>query len=356
MLFTLFRSYAIWFLISFGVGFLGLVLTLIFAPFQAQLFFASYFYFWNGLLVATAGFGALSFAISTQRNQFHFLVSEILDLDEIQTVLVFSRLDQLYSFKNKQLIAIPIFLAGAFILYICGYPMTGFPKFYLWMTSSFMFYAGGLMLAYAVYSLRVFQTLEENSDRIRLKDNVNIVELENFNLYLSVLFLAATVALYFAFRGTLTANFTFVAPHQWIADLVSNLTPNSGSYTSVRNLLIYPMVVFLPLSLFASFYVKLVIRRIYLNDIRKKVEEIDALAMPAIDRGSKDNPELHIMEVRKAALELKGKIIENNKILPLITLKDAPSIALLIIVFVQFVWINDGQVKSFFDTLISATN
>lgn len=356
MLFTLFRSYAIWLLISFGVGLLGLVLTLIFTPSQARLFFASYFYFWNGLLVATAGFGALHFAITTQRNQFHFLVSEILDLGEEQSVLVFNRLDQLYGFKNKQLIAIPILLVGAFILYVCGYPMAGLPKIYLWMASSCMFYAGGLMLAYAVYSLRVFQALEENCDRIRLKDNVNIVELENFNLYLSVLFLAATAALYFAFRGTLTANFTFVAPHQWVDDLVNNLTLQSASYSSVRNLLIYPIVVFLPLSLFAGFYMKLVLRRIYLNDIRKKVEEIDALAMPAIEQASDENPELQIMEIRKAALELKGKIIENNKVLPLVTLKDAPSIALLIVVLVQFIWINDGQVKSFFEALISTKN
>jgi len=45
------------------------------------------------------------------------------------------------------------------------------------------------------------------------------VELENFNLYLSTLFLVTVIALYFAFRGTLTANFTFVPPAQWIGRL-----------------------------------------------------------------------------------------------------------------------------------------
>jgi hypothetical protein len=158
------------------------------------------------------------------------------------------------------------------------------------------------------------------------------------------------VALYVAFRGTLTANFTFTPPERWIGEAVMLLTAPGTAYASVRNLLLYPIVIFLPLSLFASFYMKLVLRRIYLSSIKRKISEIDRLAKPIIDEA--DVSKIAVIEVRKAVVDLKDKIIENNKVLPMITVKDSPSIVLVIIVILQFIWINDAQIKQFFDGLL----
>ncbi len=108
--------------------------------------------------------------------------------------------------------------------------------------------------------MEFFHALETNIENIGLQDNVNIVELENFNMYLSLLFLTAIVALYFAFRGTLTANFTFMPPYPWVDDTVRLFIASGADYSSVRNLLVYPIVIFLHLSLIASFYMKLVLR------------------------------------------------------------------------------------------------
>jgi hypothetical protein len=356
MLFELLRSYAVWLFVSACVCIAGTCVTLVIDPDQARAFLVSYVYYWNGLLVGMSGFGALHFGMITHKQQFHYLAFEILDLAGDLQFAMASELEKLYSFWNKQLIAIPVFIVGMIILYVCGYPMTGLPKYLLWLSSSFMFYVGGLMLAYGIFSLNIFHFLEKNMDNIRLKDDVNIVELENFNLYLSTLFLTATLALYFAFRGTLTANFTFAPPNHVIERIVTLFIAPESNYSSVRNLLLYPIVIFLPLALFSGFYMKLVLRKIYLRTIKLKIAEIDTLAKPIIDNADSRDPEIAIIEVRKTVMELKEKIIENNKVLPLVSVSDSPSIVLASLAALQFIWINDKYVKGFFTGLVDAIN
>lgn len=356
MLFELLRSYAIWLLVSVAVCIAGICVTLVLDPGQARIFLISYVYYWNGLLVAMSGFGALHFGMTTYKQQIHYLIFGILDITGNLQIAMIADLQKLYSVWNKQSIAIPVLVIGMMILYICGYPMTGFPKYFLWFSSSFMFYAGGLMLAYGVFSLHIFHLLEKHIDDVRLQDDVNIIELENFNLYLSTLFLAATLALYFAFRGTLTANFTFTPPNQFTEHAVNLFMAPGSSYSSVRNLLLYPIVIFLPLVLFSGFYMKVVMRKIYLASIKRKISEIDALAKPIIEDADSKNPAIAIIEVRKTVMELKEKIIQNNRVLPLVTLNDSPSIVLMLVVVLQFIWINDKYVKGFFEGLVGAIN
>lgn len=349
MFFELLRSYAIWLLISISVCIAGTCVTLVLDPSQARTFLVSYIYYWNGLLVAMSGFGALHFGITTYKQQFHYLIVGIFDVTGDLQLATIAELEKLHSFWNKQFIAIPILVIGMIILYICGYPMTGFPRCFLWLSSSCMFYAGGLMLAYGVFSLHIFHLLEKNIESVRLQDDVNIIELENFNLYLSTLFLAATLALYFAFRGTLTANFTFTPPNQLTEQIVNLFVAPGSNYSSVRNLLLYPIVIFLPLTLFSGFYVKLVLRKVYLASIKRKISEIDALAKPIIEEADSKSPAIAIIEIRKTVMDLKEKIIQNNRVLPLVTLNDSPSVVLMLLVVLQFIWINDKHVKGFFE-------
>ncbi|NEX00237.1 hypothetical protein, partial [Rhodopseudomonas sp. BR0G17] len=63
-----------------------------------------------------------------------------------------------------------------------------------------------------------------------------------------------------------------------------------------------------------------------------------------------------VIEIRKAATELKEKIVENNRVLPVLTLKDSPSIALVIVAILQFLWLNDKEVRRFLDGIIGITN
>jgi hypothetical protein len=356
MLFALLRSYAIWLLVSISVCVVGICVTLVLDPSQARTLFVSYVYHWNGLFVVASGFGALHFGMNTYKQQLHYLIFEIFNIKGDLQLSMTAELEKLYSISNKQLIAIPVLIIGMTILYVCGYPMTGFPKYFLWLSSSCMFYAGGLMLAAGVSSLHIFHLLEENTDDVHLQDDVNIMELENFNLYLSTSFLASTLALYFAFRGTLTANFTFTPPDQLTEYIVNLFIAPGSSYSSVRNLLLYPIVIFLPLTLFAGFYVKLVLRKIYLASIKRKISEIDTLARPIIEDADLKSPATATIEVRKTVMELKEKIIQNNKVVPLITLNDSPSIVLMLLVGLQFIWINDRHVKGFFEGLVGTIN
>jgi hypothetical protein len=355
MLLILLRSYVTWLLISALVCSIGTLLTLLVEPQQARDFFVSYVYYWNGLVVGTSGFGALHFALSTYKQQFNYLISQILAFQGDEIIEVYFELEKLYSFSNKQLIAIPVFVVGASILYICGYPLNGFPKSILWISSSSMFYAGGLMLAYTIHTNRLFNVLERNVDKVQLQDNVHILELENFNLYLSTLFLIATIALYFAFRGTLTANFTFVAPHDLIKKLVYLFIAPTSSYKAVRQLLIYPIIIFLPYAIFSGFYIRFVLRKIYLMSIKRKILEIDELTKPVIDNTNTSYSAEKIIEIRNVAMDLKAKIISNNKVLPLVDIKDSPSIVLLAVILIQFIVHNDATIKGFLSGLLGIT-
>lgn len=212
------------------------------------------------------------------------------------------------------------------------------------------------MLAYGVFALHIFHLLEKNIGSVRLQDDVNIMELENFNLYLSTVYLAGTLALYFAFRGTLTANFTFVPPSRLVEGAVNLFVAPGSTYSSVRNLLLYPIVIFLPLALFSGFYVKLVLRKVYLASIKQKILDIDALAKPIIEDADSKSLGTAVIEVRKTVMELKEKIIQNNRVLPLVTLTDSPSIVLTLVVALQFIWINDRHIKGFFEGLAGIIN
>src|SRR3954463_7628520 len=117
MLYDLLRSYVVRLLVSAFVCVAGTCITLAVSPDQAHIFLISYVYYWNGLLVGMSGFGALHFGMITHKQQFHYLTFEILHLAGDLQFAMAAELERLYSFWNKQLIAIPVFLVGTIILY-----------------------------------------------------------------------------------------------------------------------------------------------------------------------------------------------------------------------------------------------
>ncbi len=76
--------------------------------------------------------------------------------------------------------------------------------------------------------------------------------------------------------------------------------------------------------------------RIYLFSVKRKVSEIDQLAKPIIEGADAKSSEVAVLEVRKAVFELKEKIINNNTVLPLVSIKYSPSILLVAVVILQF--------------------
>lgn len=354
MFFKLLYHYLIWFCVSMFLCIICYIICLLESKRLAFDFAVSYLWNFNGLLVPTTGFGLLTFALSTHKNIYHNLLHNVLYIPEKQQIQVYQDLENLASFKNKQKIGVPIFFMGALILFSCGYPLYGIGKFLLWLTSSTMFYAGGLMIAYLFYSLLLFKKMEIFHEEISLQENTHILELENFNLYLSTLFLGGMIALYFAFRGTLTANFTFIPPEP-INYILSEFVYEKIDYSQIRNLLLYPLVLFLPATLFGGFYIRYILRKIYLNSIRLKLGDIDRLTEPFIKErasfSSEENAD-RIIKIRIAALDLKNKIIENNKVLPLINIKDSPSIILLIVILIQFIYQHDQTIRNFIGSIL----
>jgi len=267
------------------------------------------------------------------------------EIKERNQVEIYNALQNLWKLKNKQLISIVFFLIGGTILFLCGYPHNGFPKYYLWFTSSSLFYIGGLMFSYLIYVILLFRKIESSESKILLQKNTTIIEIENFNFYLTTLFLVCTIALYFAFRGTLTADFTF--ENKGIFGLFDSVES--------RRLLLFPIVAFLPFVLFSGFYIRYVIRKIYLNSIKKKIKEIDKLSKPFkkknLEKLSKEEL-MNVLQIRTSVLDIKEKIIQNNKLFPLISVKDSPSILLIIAVLIQFVYQYDGTIKEFIKYVI----
>ncbi len=347
MLLKLVNNYGIWLAISLVVCLVGYLVGLTYSRALADGFLVSYSWYFNGLLIATTGYGALLFTLRTYKGVFHNLLHNVLDIPESLELDIYKSYDTLANFKNKQKIALPIFIAGSLILFSCGYPLYGFPKFLLWISSSSMYYAGGLFIAYLYHAVGLFKLIEESLTEIRLQKNTQVLELENFNFYLSLLFLSATVALYFAFRGTLTANFTFVPPEPVKFILGFH---GASDYAIAKKLLLFPLAIFLPYTLFGGFYIRYVLRKVYLNGIKRELDEIDSLTEPYLtERGfpKSDNEVNRIIRIRTAVLELKDKIIQNNRVLPLVNLRDSPSIVLLIIIIVQFVYQYDKTIRDF---------
>ena len=348
MLFRLLKSYFFGLLISLGVFLIGYIITYWgYSESMAKAFANSFVLKFNGVLIITTGYGALYFAYKTFKGYFHSLIYNMFEIKKKEQAEIYNALQDLWKLRNKQLISFIVFLIGGIILFLCGYPHNGFPKYYLWITSSSLFYVGGLMSSYLVYAIILFKKIENAERKIILQRNTTIIEIENFNFYLTTLFLACIIALYFAFRGTLTADFTF--ENEGIFGLFNSIES--------RRLLLFPIIVFLPFVLFSSFYIRYVIRKIYLNSIKRKIKKIDKLSKPFKKKDLEDLSKeqlMNVLQIRATVIDIKEKITQKNKLFPLVSIKDSPSIVLIIIILIQFIYQYDGIIKEFINYIIGA--
>ena len=297
----------------------------------AKKLFYSYVFKFNGVFVAGVGYGLLFFVREKSRTIFN-LLNIILDLHADDEMRI-KKYQEYMTFTWGNIISIPITIVGGIILWNCGYPLNGFAKIFLAMTSISLYYIGGSMLAYFIFSSKIFLYFEENENRIRFNSNVSPLHIETFNTYFTVISTIGIIALYLAFRGTLTANFV-----------------NATEGTLLRTILIFPIVIFSSAPMLYSFYPRYILKRIYDNNFISRIAELEQGTNTDLtgNRSIKER-----LEMEKLMIDIKESLtLERNK-MTILNIKDLPSILLLIVMLIQFIISHDNIIsvflKSFFN-------
>lgn len=298
--------------------------------FLAKELFISYVIHFNGIIIFGFGYGLLWFIKSSYSAAFSNLLN-ILSIEEdiqIQIQKSFSKIQ--YPIRNN-LISGFITIIGGIILWKCGYPLEGFSKYFLAVTSISMFYVGGRLFSYLIGTIFLFKKFDLHQSEIKIQKNVNLLEFENLNSYLSVVFLGGIAALYFAFRGTLTANFTYI--------LGTNFHP----------LLAYPIVIFLPFVLFSIFYIRYILNKIQKRQIFERIHNLNEI----ISKQPKEMNVKEILDMEKTILDIKEKLLSQLNSFYLFKIKDSPSIIISVILLFQFIYQNDNMIRKFIKSIIN---
>jgi hypothetical protein len=112
-------------------------------------------------------------------------------------------------------------------------------------------------------------------------------------------------------------------------------------------LLLLPFILYLPATLCYSLYPRYVLRH---------VSECDALAsIEALEQQVASSPPGDIranLELRKLTMDLKEKMLNDCRSVPVLGLKDAPSLTMSIIVILQVLAQKDTVYAQFFKSLL----
>lgn len=316
-------------LVSFGWCLLGTFISYFSqGPVMAKELFISYTTHFNGILIFGFGYGLLWFIKNTYHNTFNNLLN-VLDLKKDHELALHKAFLTVKEPLRNHALSLLVTLIGGIILWNCGYPLSGFSKYFLAISSISLFYVGGRMLSYLIWTIFLFKKLDLFHKDIRIQKNVSLMEFENLNSYLSVIFLGGVAALFLAFRGTLSANFTY---------------PIDNNF---KSLLSYPLILFLPFVLFSVFYIRHVLKKIQEKQIYDRIQNFNEL----IAAQSKDFGLKETLDLEKTVLEIKEKLLSQISSFNLVRLKDSPSILIAILLMIQFVYQNDSVIKSFIDSL-----
>jgi len=146
------------------------------------------------------------------------------------------------------------------------------------------------------------------------------------------------ICIYLGFRGTLTANFIF--------------------YNELfKKFLVLPLVFYLPATLIYSFYPRYVLKKINNYEIIKKIKDLDSNAKKIINNySSKKNDIISLKEkidFEDSILNLKEKLLNDNRGNSLISFKDSPSLIITLIMIIQLITSKDEIIKNFLNYLFS---
>ena len=318
-------------LLSAGLCVLGVILTYFMQGEATALgLMKAWVVDFNGLLVGAAGYGLLFFVWSKGKAILAQL-NNLLDVPPEHASKLLKLHHRTTSWLWINFISVPITIAGAIILWNCRFPLTGFAHLYLAICSISIYYVASSILAFFVYTLVLFSYIEDQSQRgstTRLTRKRRVgMDLETIDSFFVISSTIGVASIYLGFRGTLTANFVN--------------TPEV-----FKSLLILPTILYLPATLCFSFYPRYVLRKIAECDILCRIQEFEDDAEKLQPSTLKDG-----LELRKLILELKDKMVSEYKASPLLSIKDAPSLTISILLVLQFVFQKDSVVSGFFGNL-----
>ena len=306
---------------SFIVVLIGALITYaIQGKAMAIALFNSYVLDFNGVLVAGFGFGLLFFLMRNSKTVIWILLNQLGD-EAKKDSSILNYFYMSFSWKWCIITGLPCMAVGAYLLFHCGYPLQGFARFYLAVTSMSLYFAGSVAFSFFVYSMIGFLKLDKISESFNIVPN--FIELEAFSSFFIVASITGVIALYLAFRGVLTANFANIS--------------NMNKYY-----LFYPVFLFLPAPLIYSFYPKTIIKKMYDRGILNKINEFELKRMSFQTNNFKET-----VEIEKLLLEIKEKLILEKEKIAIFSYKDSIAVTLVILILIQFIIENDSIIKSF---------
>jgi hypothetical protein len=319
-------------LLSVGCCIVGVLLAyLLQGPSMAQELLRTWVVSFDGILVGAFGYGLMFFMRTTGRTLLAQLTN-VLKLGEDDEKRLLDLHHRAVSWNWANLVSLPLTVVGAIILWSCGFPLQGFARWYLGVCSISIYYVASNMLAFFLFVLALFNFLEDRSDLrapTRLQARIESpMDLEALNGFFILTSTAGIVAIYLGFRGTLTANFINTPP-------------------VFKNMLILPILLYLPATLCYSFYPRYVLRQITQRDTIMRIHEFEQKLETAAPAGFRGD-----LELKKLLLEVKEKMMAETSGPPLFGLKDVPSLTLSLLLLIQLTLEKDSVVAGFFDTFL----
>lgn len=295
-------------------------------------FIRAYFGTFNAIGVAATGYALMLFVRTTG----HAVMSQLLDVLHVpdQHAVTFARgLDRATSWRATNWISIPLTIIGSLALWWRGFPLIGFAKIYLALSAFTIYYVASNILSFYLLVILLFRFVEDASnkgrgERFRLKVSPGGMEIRTIDAFLVTSATMGVFTLYVGIRATLTATFADSVPF-------------------LRELLLLPFILYLPATLCYSFYPRYVLRHI---------SECDAVAsIETFERQVASTPPDDIranLELRKLIMDLKEKMLNDCRSVPVLGLKDAPSLTMSIIIVLQVIAQKDSVYADFLNSLL----
>lgn len=281
----------------------------------------------NGLLVGGSGWGMAALIYRESRPVFNRLIN-LLDMDVDTQAALATEFEKTRDPKRILGYGLIIGSLGVGTLLLSGYPLSGFPKWYLACCSASLHIVGAFILVHLYYTVCFFRQLDLVHSHIRTRDNFAPYHMERFNTYFIVTATMGIVAIYFAFRGTLTAGFTFPIDY-------------------LEKVLVFPLIIYLPIGLMYSFYPRYVLKRVH---DRSNIDQVDRLEKIRKELNGETRLELQEkLHLHQAIADLREKLVHETRQLPILNIKDYPSLLLAILMFVQYILREDSVVSDFLD-------
>jgi len=264
-------------------------------------FLKSCFWHWNGVLVWGTAYGTMHFA---RAELAHFSQSALALIEKSETdKYLQAGFAGLNNFGRESWFALVIVLLGSATLLLNIYPYTGFPQFALIMLSCLVYYPGAWGLIFLVKLLRVFWELDQHNAGFSISKDCYPTDINLVSQFLSTASIASIIALYLAFRGSLTAD-------------LENI------HTAFRPILAFPLLMFLPAVFVFNYYPRAVLNRVNMNTVSLALRELRQLKNHMLEGDMTDVERLN----REASfMDLESKLMSTKTVFPLFSARDLPA-------------------------------